>query len=159
MGIDGVISGISQPKEANMRRGNQFVDYIKANFKSAGLDEFKKSTKGIVVLDASELEARDFCNKQLNSGISKRPDLVCKAGKHYVIGEAKFISALGGSQGRAFDDGIHLAINSSGSAYKVFILDGIIWIEKGSDHYKRIDHSTASIFSVLLLKEFLLNIE
>jgi len=158
MGIEGIISGITQSKEANTRRGNQFSDWAKSHFTWVGLDEFKKSTQGIIMLNATELEARNFCNTVMGIGISKRPDMVAKAGHHYIVGEAKFLSSTGGNQGRAFDDGMGLATNSSGNAHKVFLLDGIHWIERGSDQYKRIEYGTAAVFSVLLLHDYLKSI-
>jgi hypothetical protein len=154
MGIDKVIEGVSQSKEANQRRGPQFRAWVNANFRRVGLSDFRRSTTGIVVLEATELEARNFCNTELGVGISKRPDLVAKSGRKYVIGEAKFLSSSGGNQGRAFDDGMNLATNASGSAYKVFVLDGVLWIETGSNEYNRIEHSTAAVFSALLLRDF-----
>jgi len=158
MGIEKIIAGVSQPKEANTRRGQQFKNWAKQNFKWANIEEFKKSRQGILMLDASEKEARDFCNKVMGVGISKRPDMVAKTDIRYVIGEAKFLSSSGGNQGRAFDDGMNLANNTSGSAYKVFILDGIHWIETGSNEYKRIDYGNAAVFSALLLNDFLRSI-
>ena len=155
MGLENVISGIRQPKEANTRRGNQFGDWLRRTYRSVPMAEFMASTDGIILLEANELDAKDFCNRHLHVGITKRPDIVAKAGRRYIIGEAKFLSSLGGNQDRAFDDGITLAINADGSAYKIFILDGVLWIEQGSDRYQRIDHSTANIFSVLLLNDFL----
>jgi len=154
MGIDNVISGFKQAKEANTRRGNQFGDWIRQSYRAVELDEFLASTTGIVTLKATELVAKDFCNRHLHVGITKRPDIVARSGDRFVIGEAKFLSAMGGNQGRAFDDGIKLATNSDGNAYKIFILDGVHWIERGSEQYKRIEHSTAAIFSVLLLNDF-----
>lgn len=158
MGIENVIEGVTQPKEANTRRGNQFTDWVKKKFELVKIKQFQASSKGIVILDATELEARNFCNTEMGIGISKRPDLVAKSGKHYVVGEAKFLSSTGGNQGRAFDDGMALADKSTGRAHKVFILDGIHWIERGSEQYKRIEYGTAAVFSALLLKEFLENI-
>ncbi len=155
MGIDNVIEGVTQPKEANTRRGNQFSDWIKKEFKFVNKIQFQASTKGIVILNANELESRNFCNTVMGVGISKRPDLVAKSGKHYVVGEAKFLSSTGGNQGRAFDDGMALATNASGNAYKVFILDGIHWIEQGSDQFQKIQYGNSAVFSALLLKEFL----
>lgn len=155
MGIDNLIAGITQPKEANTRRGNQFRNWMKMQYKAVDISAFKKSKGGIVILEASELDAKDFCNRHLHVGITKRPDIVAKVDSKYVIGEAKFLSSAGGNQDRAFDDGIKLATNSDGTAYKVFVLDGVFWIEEGSEQYKRIDHSTASIFSALLLNQFL----
>src|SRR6218665_1332003 len=155
MGIESVISGITQSKEANTRRGPQFSNWIKKNFDVVSLEEFKRSGSGIVVLGASELEARDFCNKEFGIGIAKRPDIVAKSGSKYVVGEAKFLSSTGGNQGRAFDDGMHLATNAAGSAYKIFVLDGVHWIEKGSEQHKRIEYSNAAVFSILLLRQYM----
>ena len=59
----------------------------------------------------------------------------------------------------SYDDGISLATNTSGGAVKIFILDGIYWIESGSDQYKRIDNSTVNIFSAILLEEFLMQLQ
>src|SRR5258706_10289223 len=86
MGIESVISGVTQAKEANMRRGNQFSDWAKEQFKVVDIREFKASARGIVLLGATELEARDFCNKVIGLGITKRPDLVAKSARHYVVG-------------------------------------------------------------------------
>lgn len=155
MGIDGVINGATQPKEANTRRGNQFSNWTRNKFLWSGLAEFRNSKHGIVMLDATELDARNFCNTELGIGISKRPDMVAKSGHHCIIGEAKFLSSTGGNQGRAFDDGIALATNTSGRAFKVFVLDGVHWIEKGSEQHKRIKFGNAAIFSILLLQDYL----
>lgn len=159
MGIEGVIAGATSPKEANTRRGNQFLDWTKKSFRWLNIKEFQSSIAGVYMLDATELEARDFCNKVMGVGISKRPDMVAKVGKKYVIGEAKFLSSTGGNQGRAFEDGMKLATNSSGNAYKVFILDGIHWIEKGSDQFKQIEYGTSAVFSALLLEAFLKSLQ
>ncbi len=155
MGIEGIISGVTIPKEANMRRGNQFTDWAKDNFEMLDIDEFKRSEKGVVVLGATEKVSLDFCNTELKVGIAKRPDIVAKSNSTYIIGEAKFLSSTGGNQGRAFEDGVTLTSNSSGNAVKIFILDGIHWIQTGSEQYLRINNSTANIFSVLLLNDFL----
>lgn len=158
MGIGSIISGVTQSKEANRRRGNQFSAWIRREFEFVDVSQFQSSANGIKMLDATERVARNFCNTVMGVGISKRPDMVAKAGRRYVIGEAKFLSSTGGNQGRAFDDGMGLATNPSGSAYKVFILDGIHWIERGSEQFQRIEYSTSPVFSVLLLREFLLSI-
>jgi hypothetical protein len=157
-GLDEIIEGATESMEANRRRGNNFTEWTKKNFRPVGADEFKTSTKGIVLLDASELAAKDFCNREMGAGISKRPDLVAKSGRNYVIGEAKFLSQTGGSQDRGFDDGMKLVNNPSGKAYKIFIMDGVYWLETGGERYEQIKHSAAAIFSVILLKNFLRNL-
>lgn len=158
MGIENIIGGLTKPKEANTRRGNQFRDWIKRTFSRVTLDQFRTSTSGVVLLDSNEHEARDFCNTEMGVGITKRPDIVVKSGRRYIIGEAKFLSSTGGNQGRAFDDGIGLATNNTGSAFKIFVLDGIHWIEHGSEQYRRIEYGIAAVFSVLLLEEYLNNV-
>lgn len=155
MGIDKIIEGVTQAKEANTRRGNQFRNWLFKKYPAVSMDKFQISTSGIVLLNANELIAKDFCNRILKVGITKRPDLVVKTGKRYVIGESKFLSATGGNQGRGFDDGVKLASNTEGLAHKAFILDGVLWIETGSEQYNRIDNTNAAIFSVLLLDEYL----
>ena len=158
-GIDKIIEGVKESMEANRRRGNKFSEWAKRTFRLAGSIEFKASRTGIVLLDTSELEAKDFCNRELGVGISKRPDLVAKSGTRYIIGEAKFLSQTGGSQDRGFDDGMALAKNPSGKAYKVFIMDGVYWIETGFARYKQIEYGSAAVFSVLLLTEFLQSLD
>jgi hypothetical protein len=154
MGLDKIIEGVSQAKEANMRRGPQFRAWLYDRYTAVEVDEFRSSKKGILLLDANELDAKDFCNRVLKVGITKRPDLVAKVDTKFIIGESKFLSSTGGNQGRGFDDGVKLASNADGIAYKVFILDGVLWIETGSEQYNRIDNSNALIFSALLLDDF-----
>ena len=158
MGIDNVIEGVTQPKEANTRRGSQFRTWARRNFNWVNLYQFQLSQQDVVMLDATELQARNFCNTVMGVGISKRPDIVAKSGRRYVIGEAKFLSSTGGNQGRAFDDGMLLASNSSGNAFKIFVLDGIHWIQTGSEQHHRIEYGTAAVLSALLLQEFLDNV-
>ena len=155
MGLEGIIAGINTPKEANTRRGNQFIRWAKDTFEQVDVRGFEKSGDSIVMLNADETTARDFLNKNLGLGLSKRPDFVAKAGKEYVVGEAKFLSSTGGNQGRAFEDGMSLANHSHGKAHKIFILDGIHWIKTGSNEFGRISHSNSAIFSVLLLQSYL----
>ncbi|MDE3058220.1 MAG: restriction endonuclease, partial [Bacteroidota bacterium] len=98
------------------------------------------------------------CNTHLNLGMSKRPDFVAKSRKKYIVGEAKFLSSLGGDQGRGLDDALKLALNPSGRSYKVVIVDGVLWISPGSQEFKKVEHANAPIFSALLLKEYLQDI-
>jgi len=155
MGINGIKEGVSQPKEANTRRGQQFRNWLYRKFKAEKIDNFKKTTNAVVLLDAKERQAKDFCTTELGLAISKRPDIVAKAGKNYIVGEAKFLTSTGGNQGRGFDDAIKLATNPSGSAFKIFILDGVLWIESGSKEFKQISYSGMTAFSSLLLEDFL----
>lgn len=155
MEIDDVLAGATAPKESNRMRGSQFTNWMRNNFRHVSIDLFRASTTGVVMLMASEIVARDFCNAELNFGISKRPDMVAKSGSRYVVGEAKFLSSAGGNQDRGFENGMLLLNNHSGRAYKVFLLDGAPWVERGSAQFGRIEHGASPIFSTLLLEEYL----
>lgn len=155
MGLDDVKKGILEPKEANTRRGQQFRNWLRRNFTHLNLADFEKSTVGIAFLEDPERSILDFCNTKLGLGISKRPDFVAKTKRNYVVGEAKFLSSLGGNQGRGFDDALKLASIASGKAYKVALIDGMLWIEPGSQEYKKIEFSDVCAFSALLLRDYL----
>lgn len=154
MGLEKVITGVTAPKEANTRRGTEFKRWAKENFKFVAPRAFKDSKSGVVFLNAPDTELRNFANSVLGAGLSKRPDFVAKARRKFVIGEAKFLSNAGGNQGRAFTDAMEVAAHPTGTAVKVAVLDGIVWIE-GSSFYRRIEASSVHIFSALLLRDFL----
>ncbi len=65
----------------------------------------------------------------------------------------KFLSSLGGNQGRGFDDAIKLASGTAGNADKVAVIDGVLWIQGGSHEFKNIEHSNVCALSALLLSE------
>lgn len=155
MGFEKMTLGIIEPKEPNTKRGPQFTNWIQSHFNHIDLNAFIDHDKGIAFLKDSEKKILDFCNVKLGLGFSKRPDFVAKSDKKYIVGEAKFLSSLGGNQGRGFDDAIKLASSSSGRAYKVAVIDGVVWIQSGSQEFKKIEHTSAHIFSALLLNDFL----
>ena len=158
MGFEKMKKGILAPKEANTRRGQQFRSWLLKTFKHISKDMFVKNKKGIIFLGDTEKRVLEFCKSDLGLGISKRPDFVAKANNYYIIGEAKFLSASGGNQGRGFDDAIKLASNTSGKAYKVALLDGEIWIKSRSEGFKNIEYTNACAMSALLLKKYLITI-
>lgn len=154
MGLEKVLAGVTAPKEANTRRGNEFKKWARTSFRFSGEKEFKAHKRGVVFLDAADTELRNFANAVLGAGFSKRPDFVAKVGKRYIIGEAKFLSDEGGNQRAAFRDATSVAAHPSGTAIKVAVLDGIVWIQ-GSSFFRAIEASSIHVFSALLLEEFL----
>jgi hypothetical protein len=154
MGVEKVVEGVSAPKKANTGRGPEFNRWARAHFSFGDLKAFKASKSGVIFLDVSDTEVRDFANATLGAGLAKRPDFVAKSGGKFVIGEAKFVGDEGGNQRNAFNDAMAVAAYPTGTAVKVAVLDGVVWI-KGSSFYKRIEASNVHIFSALLLKDFL----
>jgi hypothetical protein len=155
MGVDKVIEGLMQPKKANQQRGNSFQVWTRKKFSLLEADEFSLSHNGIFLLDGTDDVLQNFCNNVLRAGYTKKPDMVAKVNEKYIIGEAKFASSTGGNQGTGFEDGITIASDIHGRAHKIFLLDGVYWVHKGTKQYKAIDHSAANIFSALLLQDFL----
>ncbi len=154
MGVEKVVAGVTAPKEANTRRGNEFKQWINTRFRFVRAAPFRSSSRGVVFLDAPDTDLRDFANAVLGAGLSKRPDFVAKTGKKYVIGEAKFLSDEGGNQRAAFRDAMDVAAHPTGTAIKAAVVDGIVWI-KGLSFYRAIESSSVHIFSALLLQDFL----
>lgn len=155
MGLRKVLRGVKAPVVANRRRGAQFKQWAKSRFRHVGVGEFEASISGIVFLKGSEKLLRDYANEKFGAGLRKRPDFVAKTRRRYVVGEAKFLSSEGGEQRGGFEDAVTLAAHPAGGATKVSILDGIVWLQKGSGFYQYIDTSSNTVFSALLLKEFL----
>ena len=154
MGWKKVEEGIRAPKDANTQRGNEFKRWTRAHFRFVKRAAFEASRRGVVFLDASDTDLRNFANSVLDAALKKRPDFVAKVGVTYVIGEAKFVASGGGNQNAGFLDATSVAGHPSGRAIKAAVLDGVVWI-RGSSFYKTIEASNLHIFSALLLKNFL----
>jgi hypothetical protein len=146
--------GISAPPEANRIRGPQFKNWLRKQFEFVGIDHFRNRESGIVFLEANERITRDFCNQQLNMGLTKRPDFLAKVNARYIVGEAKFLTSIGGEQSAGFSDGINL-LQRRGKGIKVFVLDGVVWVAPTSREYHEIEETTYYILSALLLRDFL----
>ncbi len=155
MGLPKILKGVKAPIVANRRRGAQFKQWAQSHFKYVKSGKFEVSKSGIVFLHASDKDLRDYANARFGAGLKKRPDFVAKVGNKFIVGEAKFLSETGGEQGGGFEDAVTVAAHPASGAVKVSVLDGIVWLEKGSGFYQFIENSSLNIFSALLLKEFL----
>ena len=77
--------------------------------------------------------------------------------RKYVIGEAKFLTDFGGHQNGQFADGLSLLVDTSASAIKVAIYDGVLYIRSKSGFftYLTTHKERYNILSSLLLRDFL----
>lgn len=151
----------SAPK-LNTQIGPMFTNWLKNNFNLLGIDDFKNSTKGIYVLDASEVAGKTFVNNELEQDFAKRPDLVAKVNKTYVVGEAKWVGSPGGNQNKQVVEVINLCKNQRGEVLRVGIIDGFPWAVKKSDGgiindktCVQVQECEYDIVSALLLSEYL----
>lgn len=156
MGSDGIIAGVTAPKSPNTMRGHQFRGWLTKSFRFVQSDAFKRSTRGVVFLDVSEKELRNYVNSDLGAGFAKRPDFVAKSDGKFVVGEAKFLGDEGGNQNAHFKAAMDMAGQTSGKAIKVAVIDGIVWL-KNTSYYRQIQTSSVSVFSALVLSDFLKN--
>ncbi|MDI6788907.1 MAG: restriction endonuclease, partial [Planctomycetota bacterium] len=157
-GFDTMIKGIEEPKEFNRQIGTLFKKYIiKIGYLVLPPAEFK-NYRGIAFLKGSEKELKDYANDELDCRLKKEPDLLAKAGNKYVIGEAKFLTDVGGHQNAQFADALALIKSQSGSAIRIAILDGVVWIKGGSKMFRQVNRLPKPVMTALLLKEFLENI-
>lgn len=116
----------SAPK-LNTQMGPMFNNWLRREFDLLEIDEFRKSTIGIHILDSSEEIGKNFVSEDLNQNLDKRPDLVAKVNETYVIGEAKWIGSPGGNQNKQAVEVINLCKNQRGNVIRVGIIDGFPW--------------------------------
>jgi DNA modification methylase len=131
MGLDKIFEKCSEPKETNRQIGPLFKRWL-ANgglgIKPIGINEFQQTSEN-AVLDASDVEMKDWCAKNLNYSRNKGLDFVGRFNKKYIIGEAKFLTDFGGHQNAQFADAISTITNSSVKAITIAILDGVLYIK------------------------------
>jgi hypothetical protein len=116
----------SAPK-LNTQMGPMFTNWLRSKFQLLNIDNFQQSRQGIFVLSSSEEEGKSFVNEILNQNLHKRPDLVAKVNKTYIIGEAKWIGRSGGNQNNQVRDVLDFCRDQRGSVIRVGIIDGFPW--------------------------------
>lgn len=158
MGINRIYEKCSQPKESNRQMGPMFKNWIRKGelgFPVMTLSDFT-NTDGNAILDASDSVMKRFAAEKLGYNQEKGIDFLARIKRHYIIGEAKFLTASGGHQGRQFNDAPN-ALRSDVGAIRIAILDGFLYIKSGEGMYKTITgrFSESNIMSALLLRNFL----
>jgi len=151
----------SAPK-LNTQIGPMFNNWVKNKFTILNLNDFKKSSEGIVVLGESENIGQSFISEYLNQDLPKRPDLIAKVNNQYVIGEAKWIGQSGGNQEKQVQEVLSFCANQRGNILRIGIVDGFPWSiyrENGriinDKVVVNIQESNYDIISALLIEEYL----
>lgn len=155
LGLDKLIEEATRPKETNRQLGSAFRSWLPSlGYPILEKDEFTKA-KGIAFLDGSDKALKEYAVKHLGCKLTKGIDLLFKKNNTYVIGEAKFLTTPGGEQNGGFADASKLINSKSGSAKRIALIDGYIWLKSNKGIYDKIIKSNLDIFSALLLKEFI----
>lgn len=159
MGKDQIYKRCSEPKETNRQIGPMFKNWVMK--KSLGIAPVSQSefisTNQNAILDASDQEGMDFARTHLNYSRDKGLDFVARFNNKYVIGEAKFLTDIGGHQNAQFSDALSLLNHTEVNAITLSVLDGVLYIPGKSKMYKYIadQNRNQNILSALVLREFL----
>lgn len=161
MTVEETIRRLESPPDFNTQIGPMFGAWLKRNFNSLSIQQFQLSEKGIFILEASEDEARQFIKEILKQDLEKRPDLVAKVNKQYIIGEAKWIGQPGGNQEKQVKEVLNFCRNQRGVIRRIGIVDGFPWAVYNrtgslinSKEAVLIQESPYDILSALLLKDY-----
>lgn len=157
MGLPGVFERCSEPKETNRQIGPLFRKWIRKGSLGlipVSLDEFQ-ATSGNAVLEAGDVETRQFAAEHLNYRDEKGLDLLARFNGRHIIGEAKFLTDFGGHQNAQFNDAMNI-FQHRVRAIRVAILDGVCYLENSGKMFTAFqDNEDNNIMSALVLREFL----
>ncbi|NLI99370.1 restriction endonuclease [bacterium] len=154
-GLSGILSGITEEKEANRKMGQRFHRWL-PTLGYPFLDEKAlEKTSAIAFLDGGESKLKTFAEGKFGIKLEKKPDFLAKARNTYIIGEAKFLSSQGGSQNNDCRDALKLPKGRLGIALGVAVLDGVMWIPSNYVMFREVSTLGGVALSALLLKDFL----
>ncbi|MEM4936336.1 MAG: hypothetical protein QW780_04955 [Sulfolobales archaeon] len=183
LGVEGIIRGVKRPKDINRMLGYAFKSWIKKKFATGPFkvvnNPYKLSTcdrYSICLYVDSDKKISEFAVKKLllieRDDVTDhyrrifRRDILVRVRNNYVIGEARFLSTPGGSQGRDLQNILEFIemsekVNTKDNIklYGIAIVDGIVWFYKEyRDAIIKVAKGNRIVLSALLLKDFLLDI-
>ncbi len=159
MGLSKLFEKCSEPKESNTQIGLMFTRWL--NKKSLGIEpvniETFVKTKENAILKGGDDVLLSFAKEKFGYSKPKGLDFVGRFNGKYVLGETKFITAIGGNQNNSFRDVITTLTADFNGAISVGIIDGIPWLKNKSNFYNQItnEYMDLNIMSSLVLREFL----
>lgn len=103
---------------------------------------------------------KSFAANHLGYGRDKGLDFIGRFNGKYVIGEAKFLTDFGGHQNAQFADAMATLADTTTTAVKIAILDGVLYIPGNNKMFKDVTttYGDLNIMSGLVLREFLYQI-
>lgn len=161
MTAEEAVTRLEAPPKINTQIGPMFRDWLRREYTPISPDDFVAASTGIYVLDASEEEGKAFVRTELGQDLDKRPDLVGKVGRQYVIGEAKWIGQPGGNQEKQVQETIQFCKQQRGDVRRIGIVDGFPWALRrrnegiiGSKEAVLIQESEYDVMSALLINDY-----
>jgi len=169
MPVDDVIRLCRQPKVDNRRMGELFHNwFINLGYPKLDEDSFSNLSeitdmegrkRNILMLNGTRRDFRDFVNRELGCGLEKELDILVKVKEEYIIGEAKYFSDFGGHQDDQFEDAMSFLLNVQGSANRIAVLDGVVWLDTKNKMNEKVRRLDSIAMSALLLPRFLEEIQ
>lgn len=162
MGLSRLYEKCTEPKETNTQMGPMFSRWVhnkSLGIKPVPVSEFLANTDN-AILSGNDAVLLNFAYTHFGYNKEKGLDFIARFNGKYVLGEAKFITDIGGNQDKSFVDIISTIKADYNGAISVGIIDGIPWLKNKSKYYSNIvsKYRDYNIMSSLVLREFLYQI-
>jgi Tsp45I type II restriction enzyme len=162
MGINKLYEKCSEPKETNTQMGPMFSLWLQnksLGIKPVNLEIFLSNSDN-AILAGNDATLLSFASDNFGYNKEKGLDFIGRFNGKYVLGEAKFITDIGGNQDKSFVDIISTLEADYNGAISIGIVDGIPWLINKSKYYSAITtkYQDYNIMSSLVLREFLYQI-
>lgn len=162
MGLSRLYEKCTEPKETNTQMGPMFSRWVQnksLGIKPVALDIFLSNNEN-AILSGNDAVLLDFAQGHFDYNKEKGLDFIARFNGKYILGEAKFITDIGGNQDKSFVDIISTLQADYNGAISVGIIDGIPWLKDKSKYYTDIvsKYQDYNIMSSLVLREFLYQI-
>lgn len=159
MGLDKVWVNSTQPKETNRQMGPRFMEWLRKGCLGVyplPLEKFI-CTSDNAILDASDTAMKEFAKAEFGYKRDKGLDFLARFNGKYVIGEAKFLTDMGGHQNAQFNDAMAIFEYDCPGAISIAILYGVVYIPGEHHMYTSITGKfpNKNIMSALVLRDFL----
>lgn len=159
LGADGIIRGSERPPDLNRQMGPAFKNWLKNHFSQRGFVFLSagafEAYQGKAFLNASDTGISEYANTKLGCRITRGRDFLVKVRDKFAIGEARFLSTVGGSQNRDVRETVSFAKDKVGNIIKVAVMDGMVWFDKGMLTVIQSLEDDEPGLSALLLEDFL----
>ncbi|MEO0172977.1 MAG: hypothetical protein ABIL13_07010 [candidate division WOR-3 bacterium] len=134
MSYDELKDRLEAPKKASRRTGPMFKLWLRSKFNFIDVNEFRRA-KGIVFLNGGDKFLKEYAKSELKckfKELSKGLDFIARVKNKYIIGTAKFITDIGGSQSNQFIEALSLIKETkcSENIIKIAIIDGAPWLNE-----------------------------
>jgi len=157
LGLDQIYTRCAEPREMNRQIGPMFKRWVFSGalgVPALPQEEFL-SSEGDALLEGSDAQLGRFAREHLGYQRDRGPDFVARFHGTFVVGEAKFLTDVGGHQNAQFTDAVSL-FSDPVRAEKVAVLDGVLYIPSQNRMHRYLqEHPEHCVMSALVLRDFL----